>query len=310
MDNKPTCSIVVPVYNSQGSLRQLVKQLSEIMPEVASDFEIILVNDGSQDQSWQVINSLCEENSRIYPIELMRNFGQHNATLCGIRSAKFDVVITIDDDLQNPPEEIPLLLAKLKEGYDVVYGTPQNFRQKFWRSMASRVIRLVLRNLMGNEIAWQVSSFRAFHTSIREAFSNFTNPSVFIDVLLTWGAQKFTYLPVRQNSRPIGNSTYSFSKLLGLSINMITGFSTIPLRAATMIGFFFSLFGIGVLIYVLIRYFIVGGSIPGFPFLASVISIFSGAILFSLGIMGEYLGRIFTQSMGQSSYIIRKGEYK
>lgn len=299
-------SVVVPVYKGAQTLDALVQRLGEVLPKNAVEYELILVDDGSPDSSWEVIERLAREQAWVRGVKLLRNFGQHNATLCGIRAAHHEVIVTLDDDLQNPPEEMPLLLAKLEQGYDVVYGSPQQVRQNLWRSLASHVIRLVLRNVMGNEVAWQVSPFRAFHTRVRNAFANYSSPSVFIDVLLTWGAARFAAVPVRQDARAAGVSTYTFGKLLSLAMNMLTGFSTLPLRAASTIGFLFTLFGLGVLAYVLGRYVILGYSIPGFPFLASVIAIFSGATLFALGIMGEYLARIYTHSMGQPPYVVRE----
>jgi undecaprenyl-phosphate 4-deoxy-4-formamido-L-arabinose transferase len=299
-------SVVVPVYKGAQTLEALVQRVGEVLPKSAREYELILVDDGSPDSSWQVIERLSQEQKWVRGVKLLRNFGQHNATLCGIRAARYEVIVTLDDDLQNPPEEIPLLLAKLEEGFDVVYGAPQQVRQNLWRSLASHVIRLVLRNVMGNEVAWQVSPFRAFHARVRNAFANYSSPSVFIDVLLTWGAARFTVVPVRQDARTVGTSTYTFGKLLSLAMNMLTGFSTLPLRAASTIGFFFTLFGLGVLAYVIGRFLITGYSIPGFPFLASVIAIFSGATLFALGIIGEYLARIYTHSMGQPPYVVRE----
>jgi glycosyltransferase involved in cell wall biosynthesis len=299
-------SVVVPVYKGAQTLEALVQRVGEVLPKSAREYELILVDDGSPDSSWQVIERLSQEQKWVRGVKLLRNFGQHNATLCGIRAARYEVIVTLDDDLQNPPEEIPLLLAKLEEGFDVVYGAPQQVRQNLWRSLASHVIRLVLRNVMGNEVAWQVSPFRAFHARVRNAFANYSSPSVSIDVLLTWGAARFTVVPVRQDARTVGTSTYTFGKLLSLAMNMLTGFSTLPLRAASTIGFFFTLFGLGVLAYVIGRFLITGYSIPGFPFLASVIAIFSGATLFALGIIGEYLARIYTHSMGQPPYVVRE----
>ncbi len=299
-------SVVVPVYKGAQTLEALVQRLGEVLPKTAVEYELILVDDGSPDSSWEVIERLTREQAWVRGVKLLRNFGQHNATLCGIRAARHEVIVTLDDDLQNPPEEMPLLLAKLEQGFDVVYGSPQQVRQNLWRSLASHVIRLVLRNVMGNEVAWQVSPFRAFHTRVRDAFANYSSPSVFIDVLLTWGAARFAVVPVRQDARAAGVSTYTFGKLLSLAMNMLTGFSTLPLRAASTIGFIFTLFGLGVLAYVIGRFLITGYSIPGFPFLASVIAIFSGATLFALGIIGEYLARIYTHSMGQPPYVIRE----
>jgi len=299
-------SVVVPVYKGAETLDALVQRVGAVLPQVAERYELILVNDGSPDNSWEVIQRLARGQGWVRGVQLLRNYGQHNATLCGIRAARYEVTITLDDDLQNPPEEMPLLLAKLSEGFDVVYGAPQQVRQNLWRSLASHVIRLMLRRVMGNQVAWQVSPFRAFRTSARDAFAHYASPSVFVDVLLTWGAARFAAVTVRQDARAAGTSTYTFRKLLSLAMNMLTGFSTLPLRAASMVGFLFTLFGLGVLAYVLGRFLLLGYSIPGFPFLASVIAIFSGATLFALGIMGEYLARIYTHSMGQPPYVVRE----
>lgn len=298
-------SIVVPVFNSSGSLVTLVERLNTILPSLAQEYELILVNDGSQDNSWEVITSLKNKHDWIQGINLMRNYGQHNALLCGIRTAKFETIVTIDDDLQNPPEEINKLLAKLDEGYDVVYGTPLKERHDLWRSLASQVTKLALQSTMGIETARQVSPFRVFRTYLRNAFQNYQSPFVSIDVLLTWATNRFTSVPVRHEERKYGVSNYTFRKLVVHALNMITGFSVLPLRLASLIGFGFALFGGLVLVYVVGRYLIQGGVVPGFAFLASTIAIFSGVQLFALGIIGEYLARMYYRLMDRPSYVIK-----
>lgn len=239
----------------------------------------------------------------------MRNYGQHNALLAGIREAQYSVIVTMDDDLQNPPEEIPLLLAKLHEGYDVVYGTPAREQHGPWRDLASRVTKLVLQSAMGAETARKVSAFRVFRTQVREAFANYQGPFVSIDVLLTWGTTRFAAVSVRHDPRRIGKSNYTFRKLVTHALNMMTGFSVLPLQLASLMGFCFALFGLLVLVYVLGRYLIQGGSVPGFPFLASTIAIFSGVQLLSLGIIGEYLSRMHFRIMEKPTYVIRQQVY-
>jgi undecaprenyl-phosphate 4-deoxy-4-formamido-L-arabinose transferase len=297
-------SIVVPVYNSEASLPLLVERLQPVLAVYTS--EIILVNDDSRDHSWDVIQKLAADQPNVRGINLMRNYGQHSALLCGIRAARYEVIVTIDDDLQNPPEEIPRLLTKLDEGYDVVYGTPQHEQHGLWRDLASQITKLALQSAMGAKTARSVSAFRAFRTPVRDAFAQFQGPYVSIDVLLTWGTSRFAAIPVEHHSRELGRSNYTFRKLVTHAINMATGFSTLPLQLASLIGFALTLFGIGVLIYVLgVRYLILGSSLPGFPFLASLISIFSGAQLFALGIIGEYLARMHFRLMDRPSYNIR-----
>ncbi|MFA5059711.1 MAG: glycosyltransferase family 2 protein [Candidatus Omnitrophota bacterium] len=304
--NKTSISIVVPVYNSELSLRDLCQRLTAVLPAVSSQFEIILVDDASRDRSWEVIKELAGKDKRIKGLKLVRNFGQHNALLCGLRKAKHEIIVTLDDDLQNPPEEIPKMIAKLEEGFDVVYGFPQKQQHGFWRDAASQLTKMVLQNSMGVATARNISSFRAFRSYLRCAFEDYSDAFVFIDVLLTWGTSKFTSIAVRHDPRFKGESNYTLRKLLIHAANLITGFSTLPLRLASVIGFIMMLFGVGVFIYVLVRWAIEGSRVPGFPFLASIIAIFSGAQLFSLGIIGEYLSRIHFRSMKKPAYVIRE----
>ena len=298
-------SVVVPVYNSEGSLPLLVERLSRALGPGTQLGELILVNDGSSDQSWCVIEELVRTHSWIRGFNLMRNYGQHNALLCGIRAARYPIIVTMDDDLQTPPEEIPRLMAELDKGNDVVYGTPRHQHHGFLRDLASAVTKIALQSAMGADTARKVSAYRIFRTHLREAFAYYSGPHVSIDVLLTWGTQKFSAIPVRNDPRPIGTSNYTAAKLIAHAVNMITGFSTLPLRMASIIGFICTLFGLGVLAFVLGRYFVQGGSVPGFPFLASMIAVFSGAQLFALGIIGEYLARMHFRMMDRPSYALR-----
>jgi glycosyltransferase involved in cell wall biosynthesis len=297
-------SVVIPVYNSAGILPKLMARLVDVLPQLAPCFEVILVNDGSQDGSWSAMVELQRTHAWICAINLLRNYGQHNALLCGLRAARFDVIVTMDDDLQHPPEEIPKLLAKLQEGFDVVYGYPESERHGIWRNVASRITKLALKTVMGVEAARHVSALRAFRRRLTAAFADYSNIYVSIDVLLTWGTRSFAAIPVRHEKRLEGTSHYTVRKLMTHALNMITGFSVLPLQLASVIGFAFTLFGFGVLVYVIARYFIQGGSVPGFPFLASIIAIFSGAQLFALGIIGEYLARMHYRSMNRLPYVV------
>ena len=298
-------SVIVPVYNSELSLRELVIRLRPVLEDLANEYELILVNDGSKDRSWEVICELTSQHRWIRGLDLMRNYGQHNALLCGIRAALYDTIVTMDDDLQNPPEEIPKLLKKLNEEYDVVYGTPKNEEHGFWRDIASQVTKIALQSSMGVEVARKVSAFRVFRTQLREAFNNYQCPFISIDVLLTWGTTRFASIPVSHDPRRLGQSNYTLYKLVTHALNMMTGFSTLPLQLASIIGFMFTGFGILILTYVLAMYLIHGRSVPGFAFLASVIAIFSGAQLFALGIIGEYLARMHFRTMGRPPSVIR-----
>lgn len=301
-----TCSVIVPVYNSEGSLRPLVERLAVVLPQFSSAYELILVNDASRDASWDVICQLVEDYSWVNGINLMRNYGQHNALLCGIRSARYELIITMDDDLQHPPEELPQMLARLDEGFDVVYGTPTQEQHGLLRDLASQITKLSLQSAMGIETARKVSAFRIFRTSIRDAFASYQGPHVSIDVLLTWGTTRFSSVTVRHDPRTIGVSNYTLRKLVIHALNMMTGFSVLPLQLASLLGFVLAAFSILVLIWVIGRYLVEGTPVQGFPFLASIIGIFSGAQLLALGIIGEYLARMHFRIMDKPSYTVRE----
>lgn len=300
----PTISAVVPVFNAAQSLEALYRELTTVLNAHSEAYEIILVEDCGRDNSWQVIESISASDQKVRGIRLSRNYGQHNALLCGIREAQYELIVTLDDDLQNPPSEIPRLLEKLNDGLDVVYGAPARKQHGFFRNIASSLTKMVLQTVMGAEAARNASAFRLFRTRLRNAFTEFRGPFVSIDVMLTWGTCRFGSVVVDHHPRVHGSSNYSFRKLLKHAIDLTTGFSSLPLRFASLLGFCFTIFGLVVLFWVIGRYLLVGTSIPGFPFLASIIAIFSGAQLFALGIFGEYLARIHFRTMDRPSYVI------
>jgi undecaprenyl-phosphate 4-deoxy-4-formamido-L-arabinose transferase len=301
----PSLSAVIPVFRSATLLPELLRRLEPVLAAASPRYEVLLVDDASPDESWSTIEKLAAQHRAVRGIALGRNYGQHAAVLSGILEARGDVVVTLDDDLQHPPEEIPKLLAKLAEGFDVVYGAPREEQHGFLRDLASRVTKLALRTAMGVDVARDVSAFRAFRTRLREAFRDYRSPYVSIDVLLSWGTTRFAAVPVRHDPRRAGASSYTLGKLASHALNMATGWSVVPLRLASLVGFAFTLFGTGVLALVLARYFIEGASVPGFPFIASVVAIFSGAQLFALGIIGEYLARMHFRMMGRPAFTVR-----
>jgi glycosyltransferase involved in cell wall biosynthesis len=300
----PGISAVIPVHRSERSLPLLLPRLTAVLDAVAPAHEIILVDDGSPDRSWDAIAAAAKADGRIRGIRLMRNFGQHNALLVGIRAARYQMVVTLDDDLQNPPEEIGRLLELLTDDIDVVYGSPISEKHSLWRSAASRVTKFALQEAMGAPAARSVSSFRVFRTDLRRAFERFQSPDISVDVLLTWATSRFAAIGVRQEPRSEGRSNYTFGRLVHHALNMMTGFTSRPLRVASMVGFVFTIFGVVVFAVVVVRYFIGGDSVPGFPFLASIIAIFSGVQLLILGIMGEYVARMHFRLMERPTYVV------
>jgi len=298
-------SVVVPVFNSEQSLDELYRRLVAALVLTATRFEIIFVDDGGRDNSWKLISKFAECDNRVLGLLHSRNYGQHNAVLTGIRAASNEVIVTLDDDLQNPPEEMHKLLAALEEGYDVVYGTPETQRHGLLRDCASVLTKVALQSAMGARTARDASAYRAFRTFLRDAFTDYHGPFVSVDVLLTWGTTSFSSIRVKHDSRQFGPSHYTLWKLVQHALNMMTGFSVVPLQLASLIGFLFTVAGLGLLTYVLANYFLRGTSVAGFTFVASMIAIFSGAQMFALGMMGEYIARIHQRSMGQPSGMVR-----
>lgn len=306
MKRNSSISVLIPVYRSETTLPPLIKRLAGALTSLKTDYEVILINDGSPDRSWDIICELAGEYPFVRGINLTRNFGQQNALLCGVRAARKEVIVTIDADLQNPPEEIIKLLARLDDGFDVVYGVPEKRRHGPTRNLASWLSKLIFRGIMGVPNAMEGGAFRAFRTQLRDAFARFQGPFVSIDVLLTWGTSRFSSVVVRHEPRADGQSGYSLGKLVIHTFNIMTGFSAAPLRLVSWIGLFLTIFGVGVLVYVVGRYLILGYSFPGFPFLASIIAVFSGAQLFALGIFGEYLARMHFRIMDRPAYVVRR----
>lgn len=298
-------SAVIPVFDSAATIELMVERVAAALVQTGESYEVILIDDGSPDRSWETISRLSRSRPWLRGINLMRNYGQHNAILCGVRAAKYDKIVTLDDDLQYDPQELPRLLAKLDEGYDVVYGKERERHHSMGHNLGSGLLRFGLAVALGAEIARIVSPFRVFRTRLREAFKNNRSPWVVLDVFLCWGTTRFGAVEVEHHERADGEkSRYTTRKRFSLAFDLITGFSTLPLKVASLVGFFFTLFGIGLLAYVLGVYFLIGSTVPGWVFLASTISIFSGAQLFALGIVGEYLARMFTRIMECPAYTV------
>jgi glycosyltransferase involved in cell wall biosynthesis len=298
-------SVVIPVYRGEQSVPELVGRLLAMFEESGLDGEIILVNDGSPDGSWPAIAALAHAHANILGINLMRNYGQHRAILCGIRAARKSTIVLMDDDLQHRPEDLPRLIAKLNEGYDVVYGAPLKAAHPGWRMFLSVNIKRMITALLGGSIALPPSSYIAFRTQIRRAFDAYTGPDVVLSLSFAWSTTRIATISVSHDPRKYGRTTYNFRRLASMTLKMLTAYSIAPLRLASIIGFVFTLFGLGVFIYA-VDIALTRHSVPGFPFLASLIALMSGAQLFTVGIIGEYLALMYRRSLGGPSYVVRE----
>lgn len=298
-------SLVVPVFGGGLALSELVQRAKWVLSEVGVESEIVLVDDASPTQTSELAKAIAESTEGVVLLRLARNSGQHSALLAGVREAAYTTTVTIDDDLQNPPEEIPRLLARLAQGdVDVVYGYSSELAHSRFRRLTSSSIRRLLTAILGSDVARFGAPLRAFRTDLRDGFAGALGTGVSLDVLLGWSTQRFGHVEVRHDVRADGVSGYTLRKLIRFAFDTLTGYSTSLLNVVTTLGFAAVALGLGILGWVLGQHFVVGTSVAGFPFLASSIALFSGAQMLSLGIIGQYIGRIHLRVQGRPSYFV------
>ncbi|TMV50797.1 glycosyltransferase family 2 protein [Paenibacillus mesophilus] len=302
-------SIVVPVYNGAESLFELHQRIKIVLESLSLSYEIILINDNSKDNSLSVMKSLNQQDPRVKIISLMKNFGQHNAIMCGFNHAEGNYIVTMDDDLQNPPEEIPRLLAKVQEGYDVVIGKPLEKKHAAYKNFGSFLIGKSFEKIFKKPKSLKMSSFRILHRSIVQNIIQSKTPNPMIDALILSNTLNIINVEVRHDERKFGNSGYSISKSVKLAFDLLINYSTIPLRFITLNGFFFAIIGLMVAIYVVLGKIFGTISITGWASTIALISIFSGLTLMSFGIVGEYLARIIGEVSSFKQYVIKESSY-
>jgi undecaprenyl-phosphate 4-deoxy-4-formamido-L-arabinose transferase len=295
-------SVVIPAYKSSATLPELVRGLHACVEPLVDRFEIVIVDDGSGDGTWATIRELAENDESVRGLQLLRNYGQHNALLAGIREARLPLVLTMDDDLQHPPGEVSKLLEALHPEVDLVYGRPEQERQSPMRNAASRLGKWAMATSLGPDVYPRSGAFRLFRRQLVAAASEVHDPSLSIDVLLSWATNRIVDVPV---DRTVGRSGYSLRRLLRHMANMVTGYSTRPLRMVSLFGVLTAFLGFALLLYVIVRFVVSGSDVAGFTFLAATVTLFSGVQLLSLGVLGEYLSRVHFRSMGKPVYVIR-----
>jgi glycosyltransferase involved in cell wall biosynthesis len=298
-------SIVVPVYNSAATLPQLIERLTHVIDPLTQDYEIILVDDGSRDESWTALQSLRSRyGDRLVTIQLMRNYGQHNALMCGLGVARGEYVVTMDDDLQNPPEEIPKLLAHIKDrSLDLVYGCPSERNHAAWRNLGSRIVWHFYRTVFRNPVT--PTPFRIMRLQLARSVMFYDLNFTYLDGLLAWCTGRIDGIEVEHHPRAEGNSGYSLGKLLSLALNLYTNFSLIPLQLVSALGFVTAASGFLVGIYYLFQFLASSIAVPGFASTIIAILILGGAQLLALGVIGEYLGRLHLNVNRKPQFVIR-----
>ena len=304
--SSPGISVIVPAYRSPGTLEKLCAEIDLHVAPLAEEIEIIFVDDGSGDGTWESIEKLVARRSDVRGISLLRNYGQHNALLAGIRASRLSLVLTIDDDLQNPPSQVPALLTALTDDVDLVYGRPRQELQGVARNIASRATKRVMAGAFGPEVYPRSSAFRLFRSELIGAADAVNDPYISIDVILSWATNRVTDVTVDFAERTDGQSGYNLRRLIRHALNMITGYSSQPLRWMSLFGLACASLGFIMLMYVLARFFVGDIDVAGFTFLAAAITLFSGVQLLSLGVLGEYVGRMHFRSMGKPPYVVRQ----
>lgn len=305
MSSNPDLSVVVPVYRSAAMLPELVQRLRTTLDALGRPYELILVEDNSPDQSWQVLTEIQATSSvPMVIIQLMRNFGQQNALMCGFRQARGRIVVTLDDDLQNPPEEIPTLVSALEDGNaDVAYGRYQQKQHVGWRNIASRLSHAFFERIF--QVKAYASSFRAVRREVIEAICEYELNFTMVDGLLCWHTQRIVDVEVAHHARVQGKSGYSVGRLLLHAMNLFTNFSLLPLQLVTLTGLVTSLIGFVTALYYLLAYLIGAISVPGFASTLIAILVVGGVQLMAIGVVGEYLGRVHLNVNRKPQYTVR-----
>ncbi len=298
-------SVVVTVYKSAGTLKVLTERLIKVLESYGDSFEILFVEDCGGDSSWQVIKELAKTDSRIRGIELTNNFGQHPATICGFENTRGKIVATMDDDMEVPPEYLPALIDKVKEGYDVVYGTHSTTTHSIFRTLASRLSRFIFK-LSIPDIFSDYRSFRAMDSKIAKGITKFDSDFPFIDGYLAWISAKKTSVPVVHQERASGGSTYNLYKLVTITFRIMFTYSLLPLRIVTLIGIGVSILGFSSVAYLIYQKLSGAISVSGYTGIMASILTLGGLQLFVIGVIGEYIGRISKRVSKKPNFVIKE----
>ncbi len=302
-------SVVIPFFNEEGNIPDLFSRLIPVLNNTGVPYEVICVDDGSRDRTLELLKSHAEKNpGRVVVLELVRNAGQHPAIMAGFRHVSGEWIITLDADLQNPPEQIPKLLAKMREGFDVVGGVRQERQDSFFRKFASRQVNRLTRVVTGMNLRDYGCMLRGYSRDVIEEINGCEESSTFIPALALLFARKPIEIEVEHSARGAGRSKYSLYKLIRLNFDLMTGFSVVPLQIFTLFGFLVSLSGVALGIYLLLRRFVLlrHSEAEGVFTLMAFAFVVMGVAMSGIGIVGEYVGRIYQEVRARPRFRVKK----
>lgn len=303
---KPYISVVIPVYNEEGNLDKLFARLYPVMQGIARPFEIIFTDDGSSDSSLAILKEKAAVHPEVRVVEFNGNFGQHMAIMAAFEVSRGEIVITLDADLQNPPEEIPKLVAEIEKGHDVVGSIRQNRQDTFFRKTASLMVNVATRKMTGMKMTDYGCMLRAYHRNVIDNINQCQEASTFIPALAQTFASSPSEVEVAHAERVEGESKYSLYRLVRLNFDLMTGFSVVPLQLFGLFGIVTALFSLAFALFLLIRRFIVGAEVEGVFTLFAILFFVIGVTIFGIGIVGEYVGRIYQEVRRRPRYVVRK----
>jgi undecaprenyl-phosphate 4-deoxy-4-formamido-L-arabinose transferase len=306
MKDKVAISVLVPILNEEESLRELHARLIKTLDALGKTYEIIYINDGSTDSTQEILEGFHSQDNHVRVVEFNRNYGQHMALFAGMERSQGEIVITIDADLQNPPEEIPRLAAKIDEGYEIV-GTYRRQRQdSIFRTLPSYIVNKITARLVGVKLRDWGCMLRAYRRDIVDSMNMCGESAAFIPALAATFARKVAEIEVGHEARKKGTTKYSLFRLLHLNFDLMTGFSLLPIQLIGFLGVAIALIGVAFAVFLFIRRLMVGPEVEGVFTLFAINFVFMGVMIFALGIIGEYIGRIYQQVRGRPRFIVKK----
>jgi len=303
---QPYLSIVIPVYNEESNLAPLMERLYPAVLATGKSFEIIFTNDGSRDRSLELLKGIVQDYPGVKVIEFNGNFGQHMAILAAFEMSRGEIVITLDADLQNPPEEIPRLIAEIEKGHDVVGTIRQKRQDSLFRRMASRIVNITTNKMTGMRMNDYGCMLRAYHRYVVDNINRCRETTTFIPALAQTFASNPTEIEVAHSERAQGESKYSFYNLIRLNFDLMTGFSVVPLQLFALLGIITAIFSLAFAMFLFIRRFIIGAEVEGVFTLFAILFFFIGIIILGIGIVGEYVGRIYQEVRKRPRFVVRR----